>query len=211
MVEENLQTDKDDREDAEGRRKTLVSSVVIPFLANDEKRRRIRERSSMPDGRAAGRRGMPGGDRKRRRKRERESPADGARWNERDRERERRQARPGTMKRDGKRAARSLGSRFPRLRSIPPPSLASLFPSSPPPPLGPLRAARSSFLLGPAVLLFRFLRLARSCSCCLSLTLASRPSPPLYPAIRLLPLLLLLLSFFLSFSADARFFTYNRT
>lgn len=41
-------------------------------------------------------------------------------------------ARAGRTRKRGERAARSLGSRFPRLRSIPPPSLASLFPSSPP-------------------------------------------------------------------------------
>lgn len=180
---------------------------MIPFLASDEKRRRIRERSSMPDGRAAGRRGMQEAT-ERDGERERETPADGARWNERDRERERRQARHRDDEARWKaRLARSaVGSHG---------CAAYLHLLSPLFSLLLLRrhwalsAARSSFLLGPACSSFDFsvsLVLAAAIS-----RLRSRADrPPLYPAIRLL-LLLLLLSFFLSFSADARFFTYNRT
>lgn len=60
-------------------------------------------------------------------------------------EREPAGAAGNAIEREGeeKRAVRSLGSRFPRLRSIPPPSLASLFPSSPPSARTPLRRSSS--------------------------------------------------------------------
>ena len=66
--------------------------------------------------------------------------------------------------RRGERAARSLGSRFPRLRSIPPPSLASLFPSSPPSARTPRTPnLASSFLFsGSRMLFFRSLSLSFS-------------------------------------------------
>lgn len=77
------------------------------------------------------------------------------------RESERQQARQN--ERDS--TSRSLGSRFPRLRSIPPPSLASLFP--PPPstvraPAVPHAGRRSSS--DPRVLLFQYLSLSLSAS-----------------------------------------------
>lgn len=147
--------------------------------------------------------------------------AEGARWSERPhggriRQRERRQARRGrydkaragrrdsrcgrTRKR-GERTARSLGSRFPRLRSIPLPSLASLFPSSPP-------SARTT--APHSTPLCRSFSRARVCSSfdlpLVASRFDSRVDHPFYPVIRFFSS-----ASFLSFSVDSRFFTYNRT
>lgn len=82
-------------------------------------------------------------------------------------------------------SARSLGSRFPRLRSIPPPSLASLFPSSPPPrrqPEPPHRAVlRAPLLVVPLLLGPACAPLSISLSPVAASRSDSRADCPLYP------------------------------